>query len=110
MILIWIFFLLSVINRTYGYLIASLIFNLLGIMVSIGGLIALNVISLALYNTSCFTYCSVGSRQYLNLIVVIFGAVAIVACSAYLFIIDLLILKESRALNVYLETGPPRRK
>ena len=87
---------------------ASIWLHVLGFAASLGGLIILNCFSLALYNTQCIN-CGVGSHQYLNLIVLIFGVLGLLVCAAFVFLIDFLILKEARTLNVYLNTAKPRK-
>lgn len=75
-----------------------------GIAISLGGIVVVNGMDLAIYNTSCMYDCDVSHQhQYLGLIQLVFGICGIIVFALYVLIIEISILKEPRSLNSYLE-------
>lgn len=89
--------------RSYGSLMTCLGLHSLGIAVSIGGLILVNALDMAMFNTNCMHACGIYSYQYLNLMMLVFGITGFLACLIFILMVEFLILKESRTLNIYLE-------
>lgn len=81
----------------------SLCLHILGSLANLGGIIIVNSLDMTLYNVTCIFACGVYTNQYLGLIMIIFGIIGFMACIAYLFVIDFLVLRHARALNIYLE-------
>lgn len=86
---------------------ASFVLHGLGIAISLGGIVVVNGMDLAIYNTTCMNDCDVAHQhQYLALIQLVFGICGIIVFALYVLIIEISILKESRTLNDYLENPP----
>lgn len=86
---------------------ASFVFHGLGIAICLGGIVVVNGMDLAIYNTTCMSDCDVAHQhQYLALIQLVFGICGIIVFALYVLIIEISILKESRTLNDYLENPP----
>ena len=65
---------------------------------------------MAMFNVQCILACFRFSYQFLGLIMVIFGTIAMIDFGVFAFGIDYFILRESRAINTYLENKKPKRK
>lgn len=82
---------------------AAIYCNCLGAAASVVGLMALNIVDMALFNPSCIVGCDYHSLQYLNLIMVIFGLIGFFNCAGFLAILELSVLREARSTNIFLE-------
>lgn len=86
---------------------SSFICNGLGIVMSLGGIVVVNGMDLAIYNTSCIFDCDqTHQHQYLALIQLVFGICGIIVFALFVLIIEISILRESRKLNNYLVNPP----
>ena len=75
--------------------------HFLAILSTVGGII-LNVFDMAFYNMKCMNACETFSTQYLNLIVIIFGAIGLISVCIFMASIEYYVLYESRKLNIFL--------
>lgn len=72
------------------------------ILSTVGGII-LNVFDMAFYNLKCMNACGTFSTQYLNLTIIVFGAMALISVFLFLAAIEYYVLFEAKKLNVYLQ-------
>ena len=73
-------------------------------------LIIVNIIDMSMFNVQCILACFRFSYQFLGLIQVIFGTIAILDFGVFVLGVDFFILKESRAINLYLENKKEKRR
>lgn len=96
------FILLKVKKRSYKLLIASTVCHFIGIFLSIGGIMVVNAMALAIFNTSCVDKCITSLHEYFCLVMIVLGVLGCAVCVLYVGIIEYAIFREARKLDMYL--------
>jgi hypothetical protein len=84
-------------------MMATLAAQWLALAASLGGLVSVNIIDMALFNSACINACDRMSPQYLNLIMVVFGTVGSMTSVGVILLIEMRVMSESREINIYME-------
>ena len=94
-------------KRSYNVLMSCFILHGFGIAICLGGIVVVNGMDLAIYNTSCMIDCDIAHQhQYLALIQLVFGICGVLVFALFVLIVEISILKESRMLDAYLQNPP----